>query len=74
MMMVVDTQGMSKQHGDMADELDKLGEEIDHSAGIILNKKTGDSVKNGDVLATLYTNKKESLLQSSPSSISSAFR
>ena len=35
---------------------------IDHSAGIILNKKTGDSVKKGDVLATLYTNKKESLL------------
>lgn len=28
MMMVVDTQGMTKQHGDMADDLDKLGEEI----------------------------------------------
>ena len=28
MMMVVDTQGMTKQHGDMADELEKLGEEI----------------------------------------------
>lgn len=27
---------------------------IDFSAGIILNKKTGDSVKEGEVLATLY--------------------
>ena len=29
---------------------------IDFNAGIILNKKIGDSVKPGDVLATLYTN------------------
>ena len=28
MMMVVDTTGSEKQHGDMADELDCLGEEI----------------------------------------------
>ncbi len=28
MMMVVDTNHMSKQHGDMADELEALGEEI----------------------------------------------
>lgn len=28
MMMVVDTNDSLKQHGDMADELDKLGEEI----------------------------------------------
>lgn len=27
---------------------------IDFSAGILLNKKTGDSVQNGEVLATLY--------------------
>ncbi len=27
---------------------------IDHSAGIILNKKRGDSVKAGEVIATLY--------------------
>ena len=30
---------------------------IDLSAGILLNKKVGDEVKNGDVLATFYTNK-----------------
>lgn len=30
---------------------------IDLSAGILLNKKVGDEVKKGDVLATFYTNK-----------------
>ena len=39
----------------------KKDDTIDHSAGIILNKKTGDKVQKGDVLATLYTNKKESI-------------
>ena len=29
---------------------------IDFSAGIILNKKTGDSVKRGELIATLYAN------------------
>ena len=28
MMMIVDTTGMNKQHGDLADELEKLGQEI----------------------------------------------
>ncbi|MBQ7919909.1 MAG: ACT domain-containing protein [Lachnospiraceae bacterium] len=28
MMMIVDTTGMNKPHGDLADELEKLGEEI----------------------------------------------
>ena len=36
---------------------------IDHSAGIILNKKTGDKVLKGEVLATLYTDKEEELEQ-----------
>ncbi len=35
------------------------GEEIDYSAGIVLNKKTGDKVEKGDVLATIYTNKED---------------
>ena len=34
---------------------------IDLSAGLILSKKTGNAVKCGDVIATLYTNKKETL-------------
>jgi pyrimidine-nucleoside phosphorylase len=34
---------------------------IDFSAGIILNKKTGDFVKMGDTLCTLYTNNEQTL-------------
>lgn len=36
-------------------------DEIDHSAGIILVKKTGDFVFAGDTLMTLYTNKREAV-------------
>jgi len=32
----------------------RKGEDIDHSAGIVLRKKTGDTVKKGDAIATLY--------------------
>lgn len=32
---------------------------IDYSAGIVLNKKIGDYVEKGEVIATLYTNKPE---------------
>ena len=39
----------------------KADEKIDFSAGIILNKKTGDFVKEGDLIATLYTNDFSSL-------------
>jgi len=34
---------------------------IDLSAGLILSKKTGDGVKSGDIIATLYTNKEETI-------------
>ena len=40
---------------------EKKDDIIDFGAGIILHKKTGDMVKDGDILATLYTNKKETL-------------
>lgn len=36
-------------------------DEIDYGAGIILEKKTGDFVKDGDVIATLFTNSPERL-------------
>lgn len=36
---------------------------IDYAAGIIMCKKTGDAVQAGDVIATLYTSKQESLTQ-----------
>lgn len=39
----------------------KKEDTIDHSAGIIISKKTGDFVKTGDVLATLYTDNEQSL-------------
>lgn len=37
-----------------------LGDKIDYSAGIILNKKTGDFVEEGEEIATLYSNDKSS--------------
>lgn len=40
---------------------DVAGGEIDHSAGLVLNKKTGDKVKKGDVLAWLHTNRRQAL-------------
>ncbi len=36
---------------------------IDHAAGIVLAKKTGDSVKKSDVIATLFTNDEASVAQ-----------
>jgi pyrimidine-nucleoside phosphorylase len=35
---------------------EKKDDTIDMTAGIILNKKTGDKIKKGDIIATLYTN------------------
>lgn len=37
---------------------------IDYAAGILFNKKTGDRVDIGELIATLYTNKEESFEQS----------
>ena len=38
-----------------------LDDVIDMSAGIVLNKKVGDKVEKGELLATLYTNKNEEI-------------
>lgn len=38
---------------------ERIEDIIDMSAGIILNKKIGDFVKNNELLATLYTNKED---------------
>ena len=35
-------------------------DEIDYTAGIILNKKVGEKVEKDEIIATLYTNKEES--------------
>ena len=34
---------------------------LDLSAGIILNKKVGDYVNEGDIIATMYLNKEDKL-------------
>lgn len=39
----------------------RMEDAIDYGAGIWLNKKGGDSVKKGDVVATLYASDKERL-------------
>lgn len=39
-------------------------EHVDPQAGIVLHKKTGDSVEIGETFATLFTNKQESLISS----------
>ena len=39
----------------------KKEDSIDYGAGIYLNKKTGDFVKTGEALCTLYTSKKDSI-------------
>ncbi|MBQ6873978.1 MAG: pyrimidine-nucleoside phosphorylase [Clostridia bacterium] len=40
---------------------EKKDDTIDYTAGIILNKKTGDYVSEGGIIATLYTNDKARL-------------
>lgn len=37
----------------------KKDDSIDHNAGIIINKKTGDFVKKGDLLCTFFSNKND---------------
>lgn len=45
--------------------------QIDYTAGIVFAKKTGDTVAEGDLIATLYSSKKETL-ESALSELSSA--
>ncbi len=40
---------------------EKKTDRIDYGAGIVLNKKTGDKVNTGDIIATLYTSTDERL-------------
>lgn len=37
----------------------RLTDNIDHSVGIVLNKKVGSLVKKGDVIATIHSNKED---------------
>lgn len=40
-----------------------LKDEIDLTAGLVLNKKVGDSVKEGEIIAVLHTNKSDDKLE-----------
>lgn len=40
-----------------------LKDEIDLTAGLVLNKKVGDSVKEGEIIAVLHTNKSDDELE-----------
>ena len=42
----------------------KMDDTIDHSVGIVLNKKVGDSVAKGDILAYIHANKEDVSLES----------
>jgi pyrimidine-nucleoside phosphorylase len=49
-----------------------MGEKIDHLAGILLRKKVGDEVREGEVLAELRTERKDEL-DAAKNSVTRAF-
>ncbi len=51
---------------------EKINDIVDFSAGIIINKKTNDFVCKGELLATLYTNKSDDILNSAKNKYLSA--
>ena len=44
---------------------EKTTDSVDHTAGIMLKKKTGDKVNIGDTVAVLYTNKEDAEIEAS---------
>ncbi|MCR4650653.1 MAG: pyrimidine-nucleoside phosphorylase [Lachnospiraceae bacterium] len=58
----MDAAGCGIASGILGAGRETLDSVIDYAAGIILEKKTGDEVKTGDVLAILYTNDEDKLL------------
>ena len=54
----VDTEGYGIASLMLGAGRNAVGENIDYSAGIVLKKKTGDFVRVGEAIATLYTNDK----------------
>lgn len=55
----MDTEKIGLVSVDLGAGRKKADEIIDYSAGIIIEKKTGDYVKSGDILCRFYSNKKE---------------
>lgn len=52
----VNTEGYGLSALSLGAGRNRVGDNIDYSAGIILNKKTGDWVNKGDVIAVLHAN------------------
>ena len=46
-------------------------DEIDHAAGIIIAKKTGDRIEKGDTLCTLYSNNEKAFAEAEKMYLSS---
>jgi len=57
----IDTEGCGLASVTLGAGRTKKEDAVDHSAGIILHKKTGERVEKGDVLAELHTNSPETL-------------
>lgn len=57
----IDTEGFGMAAGMLGAGREKKEDTIDYSAGIIMQKKYGDAVKAGDVVATLYASDQEKL-------------
>ena len=45
----------------LLDEI-KKDDKIDMAAGIVLNRKKGDELKKGDILAYIHTNRKDKII------------
>nr|WP_317356457.1 pyrimidine-nucleoside phosphorylase [uncultured Tyzzerella sp.] len=69
----MDTEGLGIASTMLGAGRETKDDNIDFSAGIILNKKVGDKVKKGDILCTLYTNDKNKLESARKKVISSIF-
>ena len=57
----IDTEGFGMAAGMLGAGREKKEDTIDYSAGIIMQKKYGDAVKAGDVVAMLYASDQEKL-------------
>ena len=69
----VDTEGYGMASLILGARRSKKGDEIDHTAGIHLSKKTGDPVKAGEIVATLYSNRAETLSEAARKLLDSTF-
>lgn len=69
----VDTEGYGMASLILGAGRSKKDNEIDHTAGIHLSKKTGDPVKAGEIVATLYSNRAETLSEAARKLLDSTF-